>query len=243
LGREAATRKLTTMAFATHPSRDALGLDDPKVKATLDRLHGAARGDMLIFARALPAVVFARLRGRSFAEALAPHLDHAYIPIHRDAGRFLYLTAHAIDAKLAVEFGTSFGISAIYLAAAMRDRNGRFVGSEMLAHKITAARSNLAAAGLADYAEIREGNALETFADLPSPIDLVLLDGWKDLYLPMLSLLRPKLRRGSVVCADNIFTFKKTLAPYVAHVNDPANGFRSMTLPLGSGLEYSVCVG
>ena len=73
--------------------------------------------------------------------------------------------------------------------------------------------------------------------------DLVLLDGWKDLYLPMLALLRPKLRRGSVVCADNIFTFKKDLAPYVAHVNDPANGFRSMTLPLGSGLEYSVCVG
>jgi predicted O-methyltransferase YrrM len=231
------------MTRETQTMHEATGLQDPKVKATLDRLHGAARGDMLVFAQALPSVLLARLRGRSFAEAVTPHLDHAYIPIHRDAGRFLYLTAHAIDAKLAVEFGTSFGISAIYLASAMRDRNGRFVGSEMVAHKIAAARRNLADAGLADYAEIREGNALETFADLPSPVDLVLLDGWKDLYLPMLALLRPKLRRGSVVCADNIFTFKKDLAPYVAHVNDPANGFRSMTLPLGSGLEYSVCVG
>lgn len=231
------------MTRETQTMHEATGLQDPKVKETLDRLHGAARGDMLVFAQALPSVLLARLRGRSFAEAVTPHLDHAYIPIHRDAGRFLYLTAHAIDAKLAVEFGTSFGISAIYLASAMRDRNGRFVGSEMVAHKIAAARRNLADAGLADYAEIREGNALETFADLPSPVDLVLLDGWKDLYLPMLALLRPKLRRGSVVCADNIFTFKKDLAPYVAHVNDPANGFRSMTLPLGSGLEYSVCVG
>ena len=221
----------------------ATGLEDPKVKATLDRLHGAARGDMFIFARALPSVVMARLRGRSFAEAVTPHLDDAYIPIHRDAGRFLYLTAHAIDAKLAVEFGTSFGISAIYLACAMRDMNGRFIGSEMVPNKIAVARRNLIDAGLADYAEIREGDAMKTFIDLPSPVDLVLLDGWKDLYLPILALLRPKLRRGSVVCADNIFTFKKDLAPYVAHVNDPTNGFRSMTLPLGSGLEYSVCVG
>jgi predicted O-methyltransferase YrrM len=231
------------MTVETHARQGATGLEDPNVRATLDRLHGEARRDMLVFARALPSVLLARLRGRSLAEAVTPHLDDAYIPIHRDAGRFLYLTAHAIDAKLAVEFGTSFGISAIYLAAAMRDRNGRFVGSEMVPHKIAAARRNLADAGLADYAEIREGDALETFADLPSPVDLVLLDGWKDLYLPMLGLLRPKLRRGSIVCADNIFTFKKDLAPYVAHVNDPANGFRSMTLPLGSGLEYSVCVG
>jgi len=224
-------------------TREVAGLDDPRVKTTLDRLHGAARGDMFVFARALPSVLVARLRGRSFAEAVTPHLDDAYIPISRDAGRFLYLTALAIDAKLAIEFGTSFGISAIYLAAAMRERNGRLIGSEMVPHKIARARCNLAEAGLADYAEIREGNALETFADLPSPIDLVLLDGWKDLYLPMLALVRPKLRRGSVVCADNIYTFKKDLAPYVAHVGDPTNGFRSMTLPLGSGLEYSVCVG
>jgi predicted O-methyltransferase YrrM len=231
------------MTVETHARQGATGLEDPNVRATLDRLHGEARRDMLVFARALPSVLLARLRGRSLAEAVTPHLDDAYIPIHRDAGRFLYLTAHAIDAKLAVEFGTSFGISAIYLAAAMRDRNGRFVGSEMVPHKIAAARRNLADAGLADYAEIREGDALETFADLPSPVDLVLLDGWKDLYLPMLGLLRPKLRRGSIVCADNIFTFKKDLAPYVAHVNDATNGFRSMTLPLGSGLEYSVCVG
>ena len=222
---------------------DAGALSDPRVRATLDRLHSAARSDFLIFARALPAVVVARLRGKSLAEAITPHLDNAYIPIRRDAGRFLYLTALAIEAKTAVEFGTSFGVSAIYLAAAMRNMNGRFVGSEILPAKIAAARANLEEAGLADYGEIRAGDALETLADLPAPIDLVLLDGWKDLYLPMLALLRPKLRRGSVVCADNIFTFKKDLAPYVAYVRDPTNGFRSMTLPLGSGLEYSVCLG
>jgi predicted O-methyltransferase YrrM len=84
---------------------------------------------------------------------------------------------------------------------------------------------------------------MESFADLAAPIDIVLLDGWKDLYLPMLQLLKPKLRRGAVVCADNIYTFKKDLAPYVAWVGDPRNGFTSSTLPLGTGLEYSVYLG
>lgn len=221
---------------------DRGALEDPAVRATLDRLHEAAKGDRMVFLRALPSVLVARLRGVPLSQAITPHLDDAYIPIAPVAGRFLYLTAHAIGARHAVEFGTSFGISALYLAAAMKDLGGRFVGSEMVPAKIAAARRHLAEAGLSDVCEIREGDAMKTFADLDAPIDLVLLDGWKDLYLPMLGLLRPKLRRGSVVCADNIHTFKKDLAPYVAHMRDPANGFRSTTLPLGSGLEYSVCL-
>ena len=220
-----------------------LGLDEPRVKATLDRLYAAAKGDRFVFARALPFVLFARLRGVPLAEAVAPYLDDAFIPISRDAGQFLYLTAHLVGARRVVEFGTSFGISAVFLAAAMRDLGGRFVGSEMVPAKLAAARRHLEEAGLGDVAEVREGDALKTFVDLPSPIDLVLLDGWKDLYMPMLRLLTPKLRKGSVVCADNIHTFPKDLAPYVAYVNDRKNGFRSMTLPLGSGLEYSIYEG
>ncbi len=219
------------------------GLDEPKVKTTLDRLYAKAKGDRFVFARALPFVLLARLRGQALAEAVTPYLDNAYIPVSRDAGRFLYLTSHVIGARVAVEFGTSFGISAVFLACAMRDLGGRFIGSEMVPAKLAAARRNLEDAGLSAVAEIKEGDALKTFADIPAPIDLVLLDGWKDHYLPMLRLLTPKLRRGSIVCADNIHTFPKDLAPYVAHVRDPNNGFRSMTLPLGSGLEYSIWEG
>ena len=104
------------------------------------------------------------------------------------------------------------------------------------------ARSNIADAGLEQVAEVRAGDAMQTLAAIPAPIDLVLLDGWKDLYLPMLHLLRPKLRVGAAVFADNIFTFPTELAPYVAFVRDPANGFESTTMPLGHGLEYSVLV-
>ncbi len=176
-------------------------------------------------------------------EGMKPYLSQAYIPISPDQGQYMYQTARLIGAKTIIEFGTSFGISSIYLAAAARAGGGRFIGTEMEPGKIKVARANLAEAGLADWAEVRAGDALETLKDFDGTIDLLLLDGWKDIYLPMIRMLRPRLKPGSVVFADNIFTFPKDLAPYVAFVRDRANGFESMTLPLGHGLEYSVFLG
>jgi predicted O-methyltransferase YrrM len=88
--------------------------------------------------------------------------------------------------------------------------------------------------------DIREGDAMKTLATLAGPVDFLFLDGWKDIYLPMVKMLSPKMRAGAVVLADNIFTFKRTLRPYVAHMQDRANGFESVTLPIGHGMEYSL---
>lgn len=216
------------------------GLDDPNVAAMLDRLHQLAKGDRWVFLRAMPAVAMAALTGGNFFKAAAPYLKDAYIPVDPDQGRLLYLTARAIDARIIVEFGTSFAISTIYLAAAARLNGGRVIGTELEAQKVTAARANVAAAGLAQFVDIREGDAMKTLASLEGPIDFLFLDGWKDLYLPLVKMLSPKMRAGAVVLADNIFTFKKTLRPYVGHMQDRANGFESVTVPLGHGMEYSV---
>jgi predicted O-methyltransferase YrrM len=106
------------------------------------------------------------------------------------------------------------------------------------------ALAHLREARLDDLVDVRLGDALETLrSDLPEPVDLVLLDGWKDLYSPVLDLLTPRLRPGAVVLADNIHTFKKTLAPFVARLRAGEAGFRSVTLPIGSGLEYAVRIG
>lgn len=217
-------------------------ISDPRVNATLDRLHEAAKGDRWVFMRGVPAGLWSMLWGGTMIQGVLPYLKDAYIPISREQGKLLYLMARQIDAKTIVEFGTSFGISALYLASAARANGGRFIGSEREPNKIAAARTNLAEAGLDGFAEVRAGDAMETFANIPAPIDMVLLDGWKDLYLPMLQLLRPKLRKGAAVFADNMFTFPKELAPYVAFMRDPANGFESTTVPIGEGLEYSVVV-
>ena len=84
------------------------------------------------------------------------------------------------------------------------------------------ARKNLAAGGLSDLVEIREGDALETLArDLPDTIDFVLLDGAKMLYLQILTLLEDRLHAGALVVADNA----NASPEYVARVRSAASGY------------------
>ena len=217
-------------------------LDDPRVAALLVRLHAAAKGDVRYFLRAAPGMAAAWLRGRSPFEALEPHLARAFLPVEPDAGRLLYLVARAIGARRIVEFGTSFGISTLYFAAAVRDNGGgEVIGTEREPNKRERALAHLAEAGLADLVDVRLGDARETLArDLTAPVDLLFLDGWKDLYIEILELVTPRLRPGAVVLADNVRTFKKTLAPFVARMRSGRHGFASTTLPFSSGLEVAV---
>ena len=215
-------------------------LDDPRISSTLAELHRRARQDAFVFLRALPSIAWSVVRGRPAIDGAIPYLKDAYIPVDPDQGKFLYVTARLLNAKRIVEFGTSFGISTIYLAAAARANGGKVIGTELVPEKVNSARANVAQAGLAQFVDIREGDAMNTLSTLEEPIDLLLLDGWKDIYLPMVKMLTPKLRAGAAVIADNVFTFKKTLRPYVAHMQNRENGFDSVTLPLGHGMEYSV---
>ena len=227
------------------PSGRPNSLRRREVRATLDRLHKAARGDWWRGMRVLPGVLFGMLRGRSFGESLTPNAARdIYMPISRAQGEFLYLVARTIGARRAVEFGTSFGISTIYLASAIRDNGGdSVIGTELEPSKHRQAEANVKEAGLEAITDIRLGDALRTLRDVPEPLDLVLIDGWKDLSLPVLGLLKPRLRPGAVVLTDNIFTFKKALRPYVDHMPSGEHGFESTTLPFSSGFEYSVYLG
>jgi predicted O-methyltransferase YrrM len=220
-------------------------LRDPRVRGVLDRLHRAARWDLLRFVRLAPRVTSGLLRRKTFTESVSPGaMKDCYIPVSRDQGSFLYLTARALGAKRIVEFGTSFGISTLYLAAAVRDNGGGIViGSELEPSKHRRAVAHIEEAGLADVVEVRLGDALETLKEVPEPLDLAFLDGWKDLYLPVLELLEPRLRPGAVVLADNIFSFRKALRPYVEYVQSGKNGFESVTLRISDGTEYSCFLG
>ncbi len=158
------------------------------------------------------------------------------LPVSRETGRLLYLLARSIRARTVIEFGTSFGISTLHLAAALRDNGGgRLIGSEFEPSKIVRARQNLAAGGLADLVEIREGDALETLArDLPDSIDFVLLDGAKSLYPSILSLLEGRLRDGALVVADNADSSPE----YLARIRSTAHGY--LSVPFGDDVELSM---
>ena len=219
-------------------------LNNPRVKAVLDRLHREARGDDLRYGLKLLPYLYQKLllRKPSFTDQYK-RLADLRIPISAEQGFFAYLVARSIAAARIVEFGTSFGVSTIYLAAAIRDNGGGIViGSEFVESKAEGARANILEAGLADSVDIRFGDAMETLADPGDDIDLLLIDGSKELYLPILKMLAPRLRQGGVVLADNVLTpfIKRTLAEYVGYMQDDRHGFLSVTVPFRDGFEYSV---
>lgn len=163
-------------------------------------------------------------------------LKDLWLPVTRETGTLMYMLARSSHARNIVEFGTSFGISTLYLAAALRDNGGgRLITSEFEPSKVARAKEHLIEGGLFDLVEIREGDALKTLsADLPETIDLLLLDGAKSLYNDILDLVESRLVPGALIIADNT-----DYSPdYLARVRSPDSGY--LSLQWGKEVELSV---
>ncbi|TIN31039.1 MAG: O-methyltransferase [Mesorhizobium sp.] len=166
-------------------------------------------------------------------------LKDLWLAISPETGTLLYMLARGSGARIIIEFGTSFGISTLYLAAALRDNGGgHLITTEFEPSKVMRAKANLTEGGLIDLVEIREGDALQTLsADLPDTIDLLLLDGAKAIYPEILSLIESRLRPGALVIADNA----DFCPEYLERVRSPASGY--MSTPFGEDVELSVRLG
>ena len=213
-------------------------LATPQLKAVLSRLFAAAarEGDDA------PAPPPGRTWATTSPQERADAFQDFYIPISAEAGNLLYALVRAIRPRTVVEFGTSFGISTIYLAAAVTDNgDGRVITTELSSAKVAAARANLEQAGVGGPVTVLAGDALATLAGIPGPVGLVLLDGWKDLCLPVLRLLEPKLAPGALVAADD--SSHASMAGYLDYIRDPASGYVSVSFPVEDGVEISSWTG
>jgi predicted O-methyltransferase YrrM len=209
----------------------------------LDRLFeeaDASEAELETAAAALSGEELARLmRSKTEYRDFYGRLKNMPLAVSRETGALLYMLARSSRARTIVEFGTSFGISTLHLAAALRDNGGgRLITSEFEPSKAARARHNLTAGGLIDLVEIREGDALQTLSvDLPDTIDLLLLDGAKSLYPEILSLVESRLRPGAVIVADNA----DHSPDYLALVRSPAKGY--MSTPFAEDVELSMRLG
>ena len=196
-------------------------LQDPKVAAELDRMYTESKSQMSKLRD-----MGERLGRPMTAQERTEAMSEFYIPVTPESGRLLYSLVRATRPATVVEFGMSFGISAIHLASAVRDNGtGRVLTTELSDTKIAAAKQTFAKTGLDGVITILEGDALSTLAELDGPVDFVLLDGWKDLYLPVLELLEPRLSGGVLVVADNASA--PDMKPYLDYVRSPGNGYVS----------------
>jgi len=164
----------------------------------------------------------------------------SYLTVAPEVGRLIYLLTRSRRPALAVEFGTSFGISGLHIAAALHDNGvGRLITTEMSPSKAARAAENFKQAGLSEWIEILEGDAFQTLAGV-SGVDMLLLDGWKPMYYPMLKQLEPVLSPGCLILADDVIGMADEMQDYLGYVRDPANGYVSSLIPLDDGMELSI---
>jgi predicted O-methyltransferase YrrM len=163
----------------------------------------------------------------------------APLSVAPEVGELLYMLTRAARPALAVEFGASLGYSAIHIASALRDLgHGSLVSTELCADKAREAQQNIEDTGLADLVDLRVGDAMTSLTNLDRNVDVLFLDGWNDLYLSLLTQLEPHLPPGAFVIAD-MSKGDPHHDQYRRHVNDPANGYCSIELPLDEGVVIS----
>jgi predicted O-methyltransferase YrrM len=225
----------------------------PPIDGLLDRLYSqnAAQND------ALAAYFTARaaegsLDWNRFDDRTNEFLRDKLVALDRSKAEFCYYMCRTLRARRVVEAGTSFGVSTLFLAAAVRDNlcletrgldgggPGGVIGTEYEPEKAKIARRHFAEAGLADLIDLREGDLRDTLRDVEGPVDFMLIDIWTPMAQPALLLVAPRLREGAVVICDNTQQFREAYAEYFAFVHDPRNGLRTMTLPFEGGLEFTV---
>jgi predicted O-methyltransferase YrrM len=217
------------------------------IDALLDRLYAQSNSQH----EALGSYFSARAEEpdfdwNAFDERTNQFLSDKLVALDRDKAEFCYQICRALGAKRVVEAGTSFGVSTLVLAAAVRDNlrldggEGIVIGTEYEPKKAEAARVHFAEAGLSGFIELREGDLRQTLMKVGAPVDFMLIDIWTPMARPALELVAPYLRDGAVVIADNTSQFPDAYRDYFEFVNNPANRFRTMTLPFEGGLEFTV---
>jgi predicted O-methyltransferase YrrM len=219
-------------------------LNDPKLEAFLDALHAQSAGQQdaidVYFRR---RIAEGTLSWDGFDGETNAFFADKMVALEKDKAEYCYALCRALRARCVVEAGTSFGVSTLYLAAAVRDNGGgTVIATEYEADKAKVARQNFKTAGLAQYIDLREGDLNDTLKTIEGPVDFMLLDIWTEAVMPAITAVAPHLRPGTIVIADNTVSARRGYEAYFNFLADPANRMRTLTLPFEGGLEMSVRV-
>lgn len=180
-----------------------------QIEKTLNHLFDDAKYDHFKMMKSAAKVIFRPLKPADFKDV--------YLSISHEQGEALTHLVKENKFKHIVEFGTSFGISTLFLAQGALETGGRIITTELIPTKAQVAIENFKQAGVNDLIEVRVGDAVETLKGHADAVDLLLLDGWKDLYLPIFRMLAPNFHAHTMIYVDNADmgetqTFLKTVS-------------------------------
>lgn len=166
-----------------------------QINTILNDLFEDAKYDKLKMMKGAAKSVFRPMQPLDFKEA--------YLSISKKQGQGLVQLIANKNLKNIVEFGTSFGISTLFLAQGVIQTGGHIITTELIDSKAKKAIENFKRAGVNNLIEVRIGDAIETLKHHDQPIDLLLLDGWKDLYLQLFQMLEAKFHSKTFIYVDN----------------------------------------
>ncbi|KAK4092083.1 O-methyltransferase [Purpureocillium lilacinum] len=230
-----------------------------RIHDLLQRLHAASEAQekslsQIFFYVKMLASYY--IWGSGWSASADDHMRDKYVSLEQDKCQFMYLLARGMGARNIVEAGTSFGVSTIYLALAVGQNvadaraaggraTGKVIATEQEPTKAAKAREHWKQAGdeVEPWIELREGDLRETLKvaeGMPEQIDLLLLDIWTPMALPVLEIVKPRLRKGALILADNTVMAKALYKEFLAYIHNPENGFKTTTTPYSGGLEMIV---
>ncbi|MBP0903183.1 O-methyltransferase [Mariniflexile gromovii] len=166
-----------------------------RIAATLAELYTDAKSDYFTMMKGFAKSIFRSIEPSDFKDV--------YLSISKEQGADLVQLIKENNLKSIVEFGTSFGISTLFLAKGIIETKGKIITTELIESKAQRAIENFKKAGVNDLIELRIGDAVETLKNHNEPIDLLLLDGWKDLYLSIFQMLEPNFHANTFIYVDN----------------------------------------
>ncbi|SHK17868.1 O-methyltransferase [Maribacter aquivivus] len=170
-------------------------LHQENIKATLIELYNDAKNDKTRIIKGLVKSIIRPMQPEDF--------KHAYLSITEEQGLFLVELIKKNKFKNIVEFGTSFGISTLFLAQGALETKGRIITTELIASKAEKAMENFKKAEVSNIIDVRIGDAMQTLQNHKAPIDLLFLDGWKDLYQPLFNMLESNFHTNTIIYVDN----------------------------------------
>lgn len=174
-----------------------------------------------------------------YKEIWVPNNEIKLWQIPRTSAEVLKSFALANKSKVILELGTSAGYSAIWLASAVRQFDGKVYTVELAKPKIEMARKYFEKAKLDKFIEQIEGKISEVLGQWNKEIDFVFLDADKQNYLMYIKQFEPFLKKGSVIIADNVSDFGHLMKDYLGYVSQNSN-YYSFLLKIDHGLMISV---
>ena len=227
-------------------------VNDPKLEKLLGALHAQSQGE----SGAIDAYFARRIKEGTLSwdgmdAETTTFFSDKMVALEKDKAEFCYALCRALGARRVVECGTSFGVSTLYLAAAVRDNlassseavgKPKVIATEWEAEKAAVARRNFEAAGLSQFIDLRQGDLKDTLKIIEGPVDFVLLDIWSEAVMPAMVNIAPHLRQGAVIIADNTESARRGYEAYFTFIADSKNRLRTLTLPFSGGLEMTVRV-